>query len=130
MDLGLKDRVAIVAASSRGLGKACALELAREGVRVVICARDADRLAAYGITYAPDFVVNAGGVINISHEESGYDWQRAAAAVDSIREAVSDIFAIADRDGMNPVDAAIKRAKARIEKIGGLKTRLTPGGAL
>jgi len=39
MDLGLKDRVALVAASSQGLGKACALELAREGARVVICAR-------------------------------------------------------------------------------------------
>lgn len=46
MDLGLKERVAIVAASSRGLGKACALELAREGVHVVICARNAERLAA------------------------------------------------------------------------------------
>ena len=41
MDLGLKDRVAIVAASSRGLGRACALELAREGAKVVIGARDA-----------------------------------------------------------------------------------------
>jgi 3-oxoacyl-[acyl-carrier protein] reductase len=45
MDLGLKDRVALVAASSRGLGRACALELAREGARVVICARDAGQLA-------------------------------------------------------------------------------------
>jgi len=45
MDLGLKDRVAIVGASSRGLGKACALELAKEGARVVLCARDADQLA-------------------------------------------------------------------------------------
>ena len=46
MDLGLRDRVAIVAASSRGLGKACALELAREGAHLAICARDTDRLAA------------------------------------------------------------------------------------
>jgi 3-oxoacyl-[acyl-carrier protein] reductase len=46
MDLGLENRVAIVTASSRGLGKACALELAREGARVVICARDPARLAA------------------------------------------------------------------------------------
>ena len=45
MDLGLKDRVAIVAASSRGLGRACALELAREGAKVVICSRDAAGLA-------------------------------------------------------------------------------------
>ncbi len=46
MDLGLKDRVAIVAASSRGLGKACATELAREGAKIVVCARDAESLAA------------------------------------------------------------------------------------
>ncbi|HSR32524.1 MAG TPA: SDR family oxidoreductase [Anaerolineae bacterium] len=46
MDLGLKDRVAIVAASSRGLGKACAWELAREGAKVVVCARDSARLTA------------------------------------------------------------------------------------
>ena len=39
MDLGLKDRVALVAASSQGLGKAVALELAREGVRLAVCAR-------------------------------------------------------------------------------------------
>ena len=45
MDLGLKNRVALVAASSRGLGKACALELAREGARVIICARDPECLA-------------------------------------------------------------------------------------
>jgi 3-oxoacyl-[acyl-carrier protein] reductase len=46
MDLGLRDRVAIVAASSRGLGKACATELAREGTKTVICSRDCDRLTA------------------------------------------------------------------------------------
>jgi 3-oxoacyl-[acyl-carrier protein] reductase len=45
MDLGLRDRVAIVAASSRGLGKACAFELAREGAKVVVCARHANSLA-------------------------------------------------------------------------------------
>lgn len=46
MDLGLKERIAVVAASSRGLGKACALELAREGAQVIISARDGARLAA------------------------------------------------------------------------------------
>ena len=41
MNLGLKDRVAIVAAASRGIGFACALELAREGARVFLCSRAA-----------------------------------------------------------------------------------------
>lgn len=40
MDLGLKDRVALVAAASRGIGYASARELAREGARVFLCSRD------------------------------------------------------------------------------------------
>ena len=46
MDLGLKGRYAIVCASSAGLGKACAMELARAGCTVVINGRDADKLEA------------------------------------------------------------------------------------
>jgi 3-oxoacyl-[acyl-carrier protein] reductase len=43
MDLGIKDRVALVAAASRGIGYAAALELAREGARVFLCSRDERR---------------------------------------------------------------------------------------
>lgn len=46
MDLGLRDQVAVVAAASRGLGKAIARGFAQEGARVAICARNADTLAA------------------------------------------------------------------------------------
>lgn len=46
MDLGLKDKVALVTASSKGLGWACALALAREGAKVAICARDGKALKA------------------------------------------------------------------------------------
>src|ERR1044071_7962781 len=44
MDLGLKNRVALVAAGSRGLGKALAEELAAEGASLVLCARDSRTL--------------------------------------------------------------------------------------
>ncbi len=44
MDLGLKDKVAIVSGASKGIGKAIALELAREGCRVVLCARGEENL--------------------------------------------------------------------------------------
>ncbi|MDQ5847104.1 MAG: SDR family oxidoreductase [Acidobacteriota bacterium] len=43
MDLGLKDRVALVAAASKGIGFAAARELAREGARVFLCSRDEKR---------------------------------------------------------------------------------------
>lgn len=46
VDLDLRDRVAIVAASSSGLGRACALGLAAEGARVVVSGRDIDRAQA------------------------------------------------------------------------------------
>src|ERR1700754_4676417 len=44
MDLGLKGRVALVAASSQGLGKAAAMGLAREGAKLALCARTASTL--------------------------------------------------------------------------------------
>jgi 3-oxoacyl-[acyl-carrier protein] reductase len=44
MDLGLKGKVALVAAASQGLGRAVAEELASEGASLVICARNQDRL--------------------------------------------------------------------------------------
>lgn len=46
MDLGIRGKRAAVAASSQGLGFACALELAREGASVAICSRDGDRITA------------------------------------------------------------------------------------
>ena len=46
MDLGLKGRVAVVGGGSRGLGKACALSLAREGANVAICSRGVESLKA------------------------------------------------------------------------------------
>jgi len=45
MDLGLQGKIALVAAASRGLGKAVAEELANEGVSLILCARDSEALA-------------------------------------------------------------------------------------
>jgi 3-oxoacyl-[acyl-carrier protein] reductase len=45
MDLGLKNKVALVVAASRGLGRAVAEELAAEGASLILCAREATTLA-------------------------------------------------------------------------------------
>jgi 3-oxoacyl-[acyl-carrier protein] reductase len=57
MDFGIDGKVALVAASSRGLGKAVALELSREGARVVLCSRNRERLEKA----QRDIVASAGG---------------------------------------------------------------------
>ena len=44
MDLGIKNKVALVTAASQGLGKASAIELAKEGVKLAICSRDQDKI--------------------------------------------------------------------------------------
>lgn len=60
MDLGIKNKVALVAASSRGLGKAIAFQLSREGAKVVICSRNKERL----FKTRDDIATETGGVVN------------------------------------------------------------------
>ncbi len=91
---------------------------------------DVELMVQRDITYAPDFVANAGGIINISQEANGYDWQKAADAVDGITVALTNVFQIADDEGINPVEAAVRLAKNRIANVGGLRSRLSPGGEL
>jgi len=84
---------------------------------------DADRLVERGILYAPDFVVNAGGIINIAEELRGYSWERAAHAVDTIGTALTTILDRAETDGINPHAAAEHVARERIANIGTLRIR-------
>ncbi len=83
----------------------------------------ADRLAALGILYAPDFVVNAGGIINIADELHGYDWKRAIHAIDQIHDNVNRVLDKANRLGINSNEAAIAVAQERIDAIGGLRLK-------
>lgn len=66
MDLGLQDRVALIAGSSSGLGLASAIELAREGCRVALCSRHEERInAAADVVRAEAGVSDPGNVLPI-----------------------------------------------------------------
>ncbi|MCL1597904.1 MAG: leucine dehydrogenase [Actinomycetia bacterium] len=75
---------------------------------------DGDRLRAAGILYAPDFVVNAGGIINIAAEEGGYSPEKADAMVERIFDNLTEILTTADRLGIGAHIAAEHVAEKRI----------------
>ncbi len=81
---------------------------------------DGLRLAERGILYAPDFVVNAGGLINVYEELRGYSKTRAMHRVDNLFEATSRILELAREQDIEPVTAAERMAERRIEEIGNL----------
>ncbi len=84
---------------------------------------DAKRLAACGIVYAPDFVVNAGGIINIAEEIRGYSWERAARHLDAIEDTVTRVLNISDENGLTTHQAAVEMAEERIAAVGSLRRR-------
>jgi leucine dehydrogenase len=88
---------------------------------------DAERLAARDILYAPDFVVNAGGIINIAEEIRGYAWERAAKHLDAIEDTVTRVLELADERSLNPHQAAVELADERIAKVGSLGLRRRAG---
>jgi glutamate dehydrogenase/leucine dehydrogenase len=78
---------------------------------------DAKLLREVGILYAPDFVVNAGGLINIAEEIGGYDAERAAVAVNRIGDTVRGIIGFAEEQDIDTHRAALRVAKARIDRL-------------
>jgi 3-oxoacyl-[acyl-carrier protein] reductase len=77
MDLELKDKVAMVSAASKGLGKACAQSLAREGARVSICARNREELARAEAEVGPGTL---SVVCDVSKPEDLERWHRETEA--------------------------------------------------
>ncbi len=82
---------------------------------------DASAIADRGIVYAPDFVVNAGGLINVYDELLGYSKIRALHRVDRIFEATKSILEMSKDEGINPNQAAMRMAENRIKDVGDLR---------
>ncbi|MFI7076574.1 Glu/Leu/Phe/Val dehydrogenase [Micromonospora sp. NPDC049903] len=89
-------------------------QLAHSGVEKLL----ADR----GILYAPDYVVNAGGVIQVADEIEGFDFDRAKLRATRIFDTTREILRLADTDGVPPAVAADRLAERRMADIGRLRT--------
>ena len=84
--------------------------------------RDGQRLIEQGITYAPDFLINSGGITNVYYEQQGsYNKERVYAQTERIYEVCQEVLAYADTNKITTQEAAMKVAKKRIEDIGKIK---------
>ena len=72
-----------------------------------------------GILYAPDYVVNAGGLIQVADELHGFDFERARERASHIFDTTREVFALAVTDGVPPAVAADRIAEQRMTDAGG-----------
>jgi leucine dehydrogenase len=76
--------------------------------------RHGDELQRRGILYAPDYVANAGGVINVYGEVAGWDAQRALDKADDIYDTILKVFDIAEAKNIPTYEAADRLAELRL----------------
>ncbi|MBD7964581.1 branched-chain amino acid dehydrogenase [Fictibacillus norfolkensis] len=79
--------------------------------------RHGDAIHEMGIVYAPDYVINAGGVINVADELNGYNRDRAMKKVETIYDNIGSVIEISKRDNIPTYLAADRLAEERIERM-------------
>ncbi len=83
------------------------------------------QLIEKGIIYAPDFLINAGGLINVAAEADGsYNREKVTKDVEKIYQRILDIFTLSETDNITTQEAAMKIAQKRIDDIANVKSRL------
>ncbi len=78
-------------------------------------------LAERGIVYAPDYCVNAGGLIQVADELQGFSFERAQQRADGIYETTRSVFELAASDAVPPAIAADRLAERRMREISRLR---------
>ncbi len=89
-------------------------QLAHEGIE--------KQLQDRGVLYAPDYMVNAGGLIQVADELEGFSFERARARAKEIFETTRRVFALADAEGVPPAVAADRLAERRMAEVGRLRS--------
>jgi valine dehydrogenase (NAD+) len=85
-------------------------------------------LVEHDILYAPDYVVNAGGVIQVSDEIGGFSFERAKLRTEQIFHTTKRILEMAAQESVPPAAAADRLAERRMSEIGRLKNVWLPTG--
>jgi len=88
--------------------------------------RHSQMLYDKGILYAPDFIINAGGVIQAIDELQGYRPERVRLKTERIYGRLLHIFGMAEREGILPLEAANRYAESRIREIHKMKRLYVP----
>ncbi|MGH3509043.1 MAG: Glu/Leu/Phe/Val dehydrogenase dimerization domain-containing protein [Nocardioidaceae bacterium] len=88
-------------------------QLAHEGIE--------KQLQDRGILYAPDYVVNSGGLIQVADELEGFSFDRARQQAEKIFDTTASVFSLAADEGVPPAVAADRLAERRMSEIGRLR---------
>jgi leucine dehydrogenase len=83
---------------------------------------DGMRLKERGILYAPDYVINAGGLINVAHELSGYSDELARSDTKRIYQTTLKVFELAKKNNIPTNQASDELAQSRIADVKALHT--------
>jgi valine dehydrogenase (NAD+) len=110
---GAVDDAAVIALKARIICGGANNQLAHPGIE--------KQLADHGIVYAPDYVVNSGGVIQVADELAGFSFERAKARAGQIFSTTKNILAIADKECVPSAVAADHLAERRISEVGRLR---------
>ncbi len=88
--------------------------------------RHSRMLQERGILYAPDYVINAGGVIQAIDEEQGFNLERVKMKTGRIYDRLLQIFEISKKEGIIPLEAANRYAEMRIREIHKMRRLYVP----
>ena len=86
-------------------------------IELAVEAEDGQRVLDKGILYAPDFLVNAGGLINVYSEVIGYNRENAMRDTEKIYDTTLNIYSVAEAQNIHTQQAATMLAQKRIDDI-------------
>ncbi len=110
---GALDDPVVATLSAKVVCGAANNQLAHEGIE--------KQLEDRGVLYAPDYVVNSGGLIQVADELEGFSFERAQQRAEKIFDTTAAVFALAESEGVPPAVAADRLAERRMSEVGRLR---------